>query len=522
MQPNSIKAFKRLYVTARKAMNELETLFSAGQFNERLMEQVIAGCDQMIPMLPMEFPTQEPLATNSRILLVNLADPEDEPQQIEENENGNVSYNIPENTDLLYESTIQTVLENWKFMAWNIAVHAPNDPQMKSKYLPFLLAQAAHCMQRFPHDRQLMRWEQEMYVLYANQIGWFTYEREQDPEKLETALAVVEKGYQHANWKKLSYIKDTKVRLLLKLNRPQEAYPIIREALAWDEDYPDFQDLKKDEGFLTWQAVKDEEAQKAQAAFMGMIKSEQEKVVNKFINPGHPLVIQHADVLNLIKQRMVSCLFHKMYQKDRIKVKENFKEERFALQPWSPEAVLQFEKDNDIRLPDELKVYLMEIGEGGKGYFCYGGIDLKWLIDKKEDLENARKPFPVTEDKVHDICHWWELNAWVEPDDEEWKEVGILDKDDDMKEMFGLPAGAKMNDGCFEFGYAASQDPLLLIMNGVFEGEVWVDTLQYGAEAGGCFAPASAKKLKFLEFIAASVLANELDYTNGAGKGSWM
>jgi hypothetical protein len=53
---------------------------------------------------------------------------------------------MPDNTDILYESTIQTVLENWKFMAWNIAVHAPNDPQMENKYLPFLLAQAAHCM----------------------------------------------------------------------------------------------------------------------------------------------------------------------------------------------------------------------------------------------------------------------------------------------------------------------------------------------------------------------------------------
>jgi hypothetical protein len=43
-----------------------------------------------------------------------------------------------------------------------------------------------------------MRWEQEMYVLYGNQIGWFTYEREEDPGKLETALEVVEKGDKHS------------------------------------------------------------------------------------------------------------------------------------------------------------------------------------------------------------------------------------------------------------------------------------------------------------------------------------
>lgn len=79
-----------------------------------------------------------------------------------------------------------------------------------------------------------------------------------------------------------------------------------------------------------------------------------------------------------------------------------------------------------------------------------------------------------------------------------------------------------MSDGCFPLGDSTSQDPLLLIMNGVFEGEVWVDTLQYGAEAGGCFAPATADKMKFLAFIAASVQAHEQWYPNASDQGSWM
>lgn len=518
MQPKSMQAFKRLYVSAKKAVNEIETLFSAGEINKLLNEQAIADCDKMLSMLPMEFPTEEALTQGSRILLVNLADPEDEPQQIEEDGPVGKSYTTPENTDILYESTVHVVLENWKFRIWNIAVHGEKDPELKHKYIPLLLAQAQHCMTLLPIGSYWQRWEEEMYVLYANQIGWFNFEMEADPEKLEAALAAVEKGDQHANWRNLKYIKDTKVRLLLKLNRPLEAYPIIRTAFAKDENYADFQDLKNDPAFLSWQHVQDEEAQKAADALLQMIKVEQEKVTNQFINPQHPLVIQYADALNLIKQRMVSF---KLRKKAKTK-EEDWKEEGYALETWSVEKVGQFESDNQLRLPDELRVYLMEIGEGGKRYFCYGGIDMKWLVDKKEDLENAQKSFPITEDKMHDICHWYGVNAWVYPDDADWKEVGLLDEEDDMEAMFGLPEGAKMTDGCFEFGYASSQDPLLLIMNGEFEGEVWVDTLQYGAEAGGCFAPASADRLKFLGFVAGSVLAHEKGYPNGANKGCWM
>ena len=519
--------FKRLYVTAKNQIREIEQ-FSPGSTDEQLVKQVIEHTDTMLSMLPMEFPTQSLAYANARILLVDLADPKAEPEEIVEKGQGYTTYKTPANTDTLYENTILTVLENWKFTAWNYFVHFTTDVPLKDKYIPLVMTHAVQYMERFPHGSYWQQWEKDMYVLYANQFGWFTYEKEQDTEKLEAALAVVEKGYEHGDWSRLNFIYFTKVSLLLKLNRPQEAYPIVREGLTKAPSHVEFQELKKDPAYLSWlteQEVRDKQAaaekQKAKKAFLRMIKDEQAKVTNQFVNPQHPLIVQHSDALNLIKQRMIEMQLRKLYEDD-YKTRKGEPGEGYELRKWSVEEIEQFEKDTKLRLPDELKVYLLEIGEGGDSYFCYGGINVSWLTSNDKELKQVRKAFPITEDKIHDINHWWGVKAWVYPDDTDWVDEGIIDEDADMEVMFGLPAKANMTDGCFPLGDSSSQDPLLLIMNGVFEGEVWVDTLQYGAEAGGCFAPATADKMKFLAFVAASILAHKQGYTDASDQGSWM
>ena len=521
--------FKRLYVTVEKAVHEIDAWFKAGGTDDEIVLEAMENFDKMISMLPMEFPSQSGASPGTRILWVNLADPEAEPQEIVEKGPGYTTWRVPENTHTLYESTILTVLENWQFQIWNFVINYTPDMRLREKYIPLVIGQAYHCMKYFPHGGYWQQWEKDMYVLYANQIGWLAFEREQDNEKLEAALAEVEKAFPHSDWRNLKFIKDTKVRLLLKLNRSAEAYPIVREAFTKDADYADFLDLKDDPAYLSWLAEAEaqdkraaEEKQKAKQAVLQMIKDEQAKITNQFVHPQHPLVIQHAHTLNLIKHRMLSFQLLRLYNDDWKTLKEEPDNEGYELKKWSVEEVEKFEKDNKLRLPDELKVYLMEVGEGGESYFCYGGVEVSWLANETKELKRVRKPFPVTEDKIHDINHWWGIKAWVYSDDSDWIDEGILDENADMEEMFGLPSGASMTDGCFPLGDSNSQDPLLLIMNGVFEGEVWVDTLQYGADAGGCFAPATADKMKFLDFIAASLLAHEQWYPNASDQGSWM
>lgn len=528
MLEEKFKIFKRLYVAVEKMIPQIDARFDSGLIDEAGITQAIEYLDTMLSMLPMEFPTRLAQSPGNRVLLVNLADPEDEPQETIEQGQGYTLYKIPEGTHTLYESTIGTVVENWKFVVWNIALSRTINANIKEKYLPLVMAQAAHCMKRFPHGSDWQQWEKEMYVLYANQIGWYTFEGEENVEKLEAALEVVEKGFPLSDWTYTNYIKDTKVRILLKLNRPNEAYPIVREGLEENPGYPDFHDVKNDPAYLSWlegDIERDkkaaEEKQKAYEAFLQMVKEEQEKIINQFANPQHPLVIQHADALNLIKQRMLSLKLRQLYKEDWRTPEEDFDESEYALKKWSVEEVAAFEKKTKLRLPDELKVYLMEIGEGGEGYFFYAGVNISWLAEDNKKLEKVQKPFPITEDKIHDINHWWGVKAWVYPDDTDWIDEGLLNETADMKAMFGLPENATISDGCFPLGDSTSQDPLALIMNGVFEGEVWVDTLQYGADAGGCFAPATAEKMKFLAFIAASLLAHE-QWSDASDQGSWM
>lgn len=209
----------------RVTLRQVDQQLQNGIFDEPGVDQGIALLDQLIAMLPFTFPEKSP-DFEDRMLLIDLPD---------------------EDTHTLYETTAMTTLQDQKFLVCNSAVGG-NRP----KYLPLALQQAATCMARFPHTDEWQEWEKFMYVLYANQIGWFNYEEETAADKLESALAAVEKGDQQSDWGQRVYIKDTKVRLLLKLERSNEAFAIVREALSKDPDFADFQDLKADPRYLAW------------------------------------------------------------------------------------------------------------------------------------------------------------------------------------------------------------------------------------------------------------------------------
>ncbi|HEY1201854.1 MAG TPA: hypothetical protein VGE79_12770, partial [Niastella sp.] len=243
MQTENIKSFKRLYVTVKKLLGEVES-FTPGNTNEQLVQQVVEHTDTMIALLPFEFPTASLQYAKARILLVDIANPDAEPQEIVEKGQGYTRVSTPANTDILYESTIMAVLENWKFTAWNYFVHFSADGPLKEKYISIVMEHAVQYMERFPFSNYWEQWEKDMYVLYANQFGYFTGEREKDPQKLEAALAIVDKAFPHCDWTRLVFLKSTKVTLLLKLNRPWEAYSIVKEGLAKKPNYDEFQKFK--------------------------------------------------------------------------------------------------------------------------------------------------------------------------------------------------------------------------------------------------------------------------------------
>lgn len=516
-------AFKRLYVTVNTLADNFDTAIAEGNLQEADVDKVITCIDEMVVMLPLSFNGQlndisEP------VLLINPNDPEDEPKEKKKRVKGDTTYILPENTIKLRESTVLLILEDWKFRIINyVSEQAPKEAT-RQKYKLLMVPQGQKCLAFFPDKRTLYPWQQKKVVLYANQIGWHVCQTEQDPAKLEEALTLLEQGFYLSNWYDSAYIKDTYVRMLLKLGRGEIAYPVVAEAFERDAAYADFQDLKKDPSFLRWKEEevvrkRAEEERKKQAleALQKTISEEQEKIKDQFINPGHPLVQQHAAILNTIKQRMLAYRMLVLHEAEPESV--NDLESDFRRYPLSVQELEAWEAKHGLKLPDEYKVYLMEIGSGGDYYFWLEGIAYVGEYADKL-IKPMKKPFPITADKIHDVDNFYGVKAWVFPDDEEWIEEGVFPKGTDMEALFGLPPKVEITDGCMFLGNSAGQNELLLIMNGEFEGEIWSDRLQYGAEVRGCFGPATTKRLKFLEFIANSL--GRKKRAGGEDEGDWM
>lgn len=507
-----VKTFKRLYVATHQL------------FVKQKFDQAIENVNVLIGMLPFEFPQPSPRRKNTRTLFINVEDAADEPEEKLEFVKGLPEFVIPENVQRFYDVDMPAYLDDWKFSMWNSALELSTDPAIRKKYLALTLAHANYCIEQFAHKETWMDWDVTMFVKYTNYIGWSAYLEEEDSTKLTAALEVLEKGFKWFNWNHLKYIKNTKVRLLLKLGRKDEAFAIIKEAFEKYPDYEDFSDLKTNEEYITWikgskelEAAVEQEKNEAYKAFLQLVAEKQTGITDQFENPLHPLVVKHAAVLNLIKQRMISAKMHLQYYESAWKMAdEKVYEKDFSLNKLSIEKIEQFEKEKGLRLPDELKVYLMEIGEGGRRYFSWEGITLP----NDKQVERAKKTFPITLDKIHDIKHSWGIKAWVYSDDKDWIKEGIFKDAAEMEQLFGLPETAVISDGCIALPSSNDQDGLYLIMNGVFENEVWVNTLQYGANAGGCFGAASAQQFKLLQFIAESLLVRQNNYDDS--QGAWM
>ncbi|MDJ1505626.1 hypothetical protein [Xanthocytophaga agilis] len=532
--------FKQLYVSTNNACLKLNGQITEKSVDITMVEQIIQNIEVLIILLPSL--SYVKIDDRNMGLPINLDDADNIPKSP-----------YPEGTNIIYPYSAQLVLEDWKLRVWNaILDKEPGIVEDEQRYLEPALAQAEKCINMLLslESHIWAEWQKNMLSQQANTIGWLSYLYIKDQNRLEHALTVLDKGYvfagfHHLDWDNRKYIHDTKVRLLLKLNREDEAYAIVYQMLTAHPEHTDFDDLKDTEPYLQWIKKKKQQekaaikkAKEDKKAFEKLVKDEQTKVVNQFLNPAHPLVVQHADVLNLIKQRMVAVRLRKQYyesgwEKMRNQV-DSAPETDYMLKPWSEKQITTYQTKHEIQLPDELKVYLMEIGEGGGSYFCWRNPIV--MEKKKNAIQILKTPFPITADKIHDINHYWKIKAWVMLDSyfagEEEEEEGvkelikylkrkkILHKGNTLQELFAIDGSHEL--GCLFLGYSDSQDGLYLVMNGVFEGEVWVDTLQYSIEEGGCFGAATPERRKFLSFMAGSLLANAEGYADASEEGAWL
>ncbi|VAW74510.1 hypothetical protein MNBD_GAMMA12-210 [hydrothermal vent metagenome] len=100
---------------------------------------------------------------------------------------------------------------------------------------------------------ELGGFQMEVYRFAGNGLAWNLMDENNVSQKiLQNALTLVIETERFIRGKQDFYIKDTKVRILLKLKRKNEAYKIVKTILAKIPTFADFQDFKKNKEYQEW------------------------------------------------------------------------------------------------------------------------------------------------------------------------------------------------------------------------------------------------------------------------------
>jgi exopolyphosphatase/guanosine-5'-triphosphate,3'-diphosphate pyrophosphatase len=272
------------------------------------------------------------------------------------------------------------LLNDRKFTLWNYIASFANDEQIIAKYKSLALAQAKKCIDEYLTDDKIAS-EADLFTLQANLIGRSALEDEEDKAKLSTANSYMTRVAHLADWNKHKYFKDTHARLLIKVGYAEEAYLIIAEA---PEDDVSFNELRRHRE-IRYIVMK-----------KNLVYDEEKQRFVQFNYPAHPLVRQHAE--------MIIAIRHSMIVRDPNEV----------LKTYTPEDIELFEQRSGISLPDEFKVYLMELGSGGKGAYFVSNIPGLEEITS-DDREKISIGISINEGEVFLLKNgevWADISAW--------------------------------------------------------------------------------------------------------------
>ena len=104
------------------------------------------------------------------------------------------------------------------------------------------------------HFDDLSAFYREVMRFSANAVAWFLYEEAKTPAQYEEALVWAEKGLPAVELDQEAhlYLLDTQVRILLALQRTEEAYTIAQRVLSRYPKFKDFQDISTNAAFKKW------------------------------------------------------------------------------------------------------------------------------------------------------------------------------------------------------------------------------------------------------------------------------
>lgn len=102
------------------------------------------------------------------------------------------------------------------------------------------------------HFTEQGQFHEEVIRYATNSIAWHTCLQTNDAQKLEEVLQLLELGESYVDAPEHAYLLDTKARILLKLNRKEEAYEITRACLINDPYVTHFDDILDDKEYKQW------------------------------------------------------------------------------------------------------------------------------------------------------------------------------------------------------------------------------------------------------------------------------
>lgn len=92
----------------------------------------------------------------------------------------------------------------------------------------------------------------ESMRIASNTIAWYRQLKTEKTEELERLLEVISTGCAYIEGPTHFFMLDTKVRILLKLGKTEEAYQIVYDCLQADRYFADVDDIKRDRTYIEW------------------------------------------------------------------------------------------------------------------------------------------------------------------------------------------------------------------------------------------------------------------------------
>ncbi|MDR2523539.1 MAG: SMI1/KNR4 family protein [Synergistaceae bacterium] len=162
---------------------------------------------------------------------------------------------------------------------------------------------------------------------------------------------------------------------------------------------------------------------------------------------------------------------------------------KYTLNPTlTEETVVTFEREHGVRLPEEYRLYLLRVANGGAGPF-YGLLALE---DNDDITVHMSAPFPLTADRPFVMPELYE---------EIGARAGGMDEAEEFRERMLEEHFTKVNSGVTYLAHEGCGMYSVLAVKGAEYGNVWYVDLANDAGAFPLVDPKSGKSLDFLSWF---------------------